>query len=155
MLHGPPLRVKLLNRSAWSSMSAWGTRSASGSTTLPLHGVRLGLAVGCPGWTGAHGHAAALAAAAAAAESAATLGMAGAADALEGMQMLPTTPNPFTIGAQAAALAGGSGPPVVPDWREAPCPESPPCNCYCHCREPPEGRVGFDGQLHAMRPAGL
>mmetsp|Transcript_57766 Transcript_57766/g.159939 ORF Transcript_57766/g.159939 Transcript_57766/m.159939 type:complete len:170 (-) Transcript_57766:161-670(-) len=26
---------------------------------------------------------------------------------------------------------------TLPDWRLAACPESPPCNCYCHCREPP------------------
>mmetsp|Transcript_40979 Transcript_40979/g.102944 ORF Transcript_40979/g.102944 Transcript_40979/m.102944 type:complete len:168 (+) Transcript_40979:63-566(+) len=30
--------------------------------------------------------------------------------------------------------------PSRPDWQEAPCPETPPCNCYCHCGPPP----GFD-----------
>jgi|Transcript_30235 hypothetical protein len=74
----------------------------------------------------------------------------GAVDAVEHLQHAAfTTPAPCTIGAQAAAMMG-SGPPPIPDWRDAPCPESPPCNCYCHCREPPEERIGFNGNLRPM-----
>ncbi|CAD7957855.1 unnamed protein product [Amoebophrya sp. A120] len=29
-------------------------------------------------------------------------------------------------------------PPPPPDWRQQPCPEFEPCNCYCHCRRPVE-----------------
>merc|ERR1719159_619382 len=29
-------------------------------------------------------------------------------------------------------------PPMPKDFRGQPCPENSPCNCYCHCRAPPQ-----------------
>eukprot|EP00747_Dinoflagellata_sp_TGD_P163834 gnl/TRDRNA2_/TRDRNA2_182960_c0_seq1.p3 gnl/TRDRNA2_/TRDRNA2_182960_c0~~gnl/TRDRNA2_/TRDRNA2_182960_c0_seq1.p3 ORF type:complete len:174 (+),score=40.89 gnl/TRDRNA2_/TRDRNA2_182960_c0_seq1:124-645(+) len=42
------------------------------------------------------------------------------------LNMLPPPPPPPT-------------PPPPPDFRGQPCPENPPCNCYCHCKAPPPG----------------
>lgn len=39
-------------------------------------------------------------------------------------------------------------PPMPQDWRNQPCPASPPCNCYCHCRQPP-------GETLQKRPSSL
>mmetsp|Transcript_136892 Transcript_136892/g.437163 ORF Transcript_136892/g.437163 Transcript_136892/m.437163 type:complete len:138 (-) Transcript_136892:111-524(-) len=49
-----------------------------------------------------------------------------------------------TAATGASQLRGAQLAPL-PDWREAPCPETPPCNCYCHCRAPPLPQLAADG----------
>eukprot|EP00747_Dinoflagellata_sp_TGD_P211342 gnl/TRDRNA2_/TRDRNA2_84580_c0_seq1.p1 gnl/TRDRNA2_/TRDRNA2_84580_c0~~gnl/TRDRNA2_/TRDRNA2_84580_c0_seq1.p1 ORF type:complete len:178 (-),score=9.97 gnl/TRDRNA2_/TRDRNA2_84580_c0_seq1:378-911(-) len=54
-------------------------------------------------------------------------------------QQLPGFAGPQP-GAPISMLPPPPAPPLPPppqDFRDQPCPENPPCNCYCHCGRPP------------------